>query len=145
MANSSQLLIIISLVAPVLLKIFMSVGVLFDLVFDLLNMMQVVVSVQYLMPSKIIDGRFIGPSNVCQFLKILDSIVYFKPFENQIIKELIQKHQGSFSKMAQFINEFGAIFVAIIFMFALILIIGMILYLTRESPGKLNSLVQKIK
>lgn len=103
--NNAQVLMMVTLILPIFMKVFLSVGILFDLVFDMINMLQVIVNIQYLMPHEVIGGQFIGPANVAMFFDLLDSIVYFKPFENQLVKDFINKHANEKIKAIQdFIN-----------------------------------------
>lgn len=96
---------VVALAVPLFMKIFLSIGILFDLVFDLINMLQVIVNIQYLMPHDDIGGKYVGPANVQMFFRLLDSIVYFKPFENDLVKEFINKYANStLQAIKNFIN-----------------------------------------
>lgn len=58
-----------------------------------------------------------------KFLDVIDSLVYIKPFENEIIKDYLQKIPG-FRETLDLINEIGVVFIGLISFLVIIILLG---------------------
>ena len=71
---------------PIFFKLFLSIGIIFDLVWDLFNMLQIVANLRNLTVSdRPINGTLILPSCLGVLFEAINSIVNFKPFENELV------------------------------------------------------------
>ena len=88
MAENSQGILLFSLLLPIVIKMCFRVGIVFDIVWDLFNMLQIVTNIRnIIMSDRLIHGMISAPASVTVLAEVLNSIVYFKPFENDLIKE----------------------------------------------------------
>lgn len=91
MGNNTQIFLLLSLIVPICFKIFFSIGVLFDLVWDLFNMLQIVANIRNITVSKRpINGLLVIPSCLIVLLEAINNTVYFKPLENELIKDQLR-------------------------------------------------------
>ena len=93
-----------SLIVPIFIKLFLNIGIIFDLVWDLFNMLQIVANVRNMANSdRPIKGMLVLPSCLIVLLNTINSIVYFKPFENELVKKQLYRIKN-FDKIMKFIN-----------------------------------------
>lgn len=82
----------------------MKIGVVFDLIWDWFNMLQIVANIRNLIASdRPIHGNFVVPSCITIFIDSLNTIVYFKPFEHDLIKNLFQSFD-QYKKDVEFVR-----------------------------------------
>jgi len=127
------MVLLFSLVFPIVIKLFLKIGVIFDVIWDLFNMLQLIANILNLcVPSEIprdIIGRLNLPACVLMILINVNFTVNFKPFENEIVIEYVQKYKGLVS-ISDFVKEQGLVFLA---MMAAIIIIPLLLILKKLS------------
>lgn len=60
-----------------------SIGILYDILWDLFNMLQIFANLRNLIVSdRKLHGSFVSPPCITMLAEALNSIVYFKPLEN---------------------------------------------------------------
>lgn len=112
------------MIIPIFLKFFMSITVVFDLVWDLFNMLQIVASIRNIIVSdRNINGNLMIPPCIVLLLEAVNFAVNFKPLENQIVKDKIKEYKqyDIINTATNFIQECGLIFPVMI---AFLLVIG---------------------
>ena len=88
LGNNAQIFLLLSLIFPLLLKLCQTITGVFDLIFDLFNMLQVLTTIRYIqMTTKSIHGVFLIPSIVLLLTNVIEQIVYFKPLQHPLIKD----------------------------------------------------------
>lgn len=115
------------------------IGMLFDILWDMFNMLQIIANIRNLIVSnREIHGRFVVPPCIVMLAEALNSIVYFKPLENEIIKQELIQISG-YDSVGNYINDMGVLFLGIIVSLILILILSAIKVLSKKYE-----VVQKI-
>ena len=92
MSNNTSYILLISLILPLVFKLLFSIGIIFDLIWDMFNMLQIIANIQNMtITDRPINGLQVLPSCLNVLLFTVDSTVNFKPFENKIVKDQIKK------------------------------------------------------
>ena len=69
------------------MKVCLKIEAVFDIIWDLFNMLQIISTLRFLnKKQEPFHGKFLFSSIMAIFLDLIDSIVYFKPLENDLIK-----------------------------------------------------------
>lgn len=106
-------------------------------------MLQIVANLRNIIVSeRPISGLLVMPSCVVILLEAVNSIVYFKPFENEMVKEWL-KQIPSIDHIIKFVNEIGFLFLCMIGFLALILILLFLKLMSKKIDVIKNS-VSKI-
>ena len=93
MGDNASLFLLFSLIIPIAFKLFLNIGIIFDLVWDLFNMLQLVANIKNFttVSNGNLSGRLVVPPCLTVMFQAIDFTVNFKPFENKFVKDQLNK------------------------------------------------------
>ena len=107
-------------------------------------MLQIVTNIRNLIASdRNIHGAFVVPSSLILLSEVLNTIVYFKPFEHDLVKKALNKVY-SLKEILDFVNDIGVLLIGTIAAILLIIFRVILNYIVKEHSKKIKEFIANL-